>query len=47
MELLHEERIKENTGSTYLDKISVLNIPDQYEAMNSELIELLQKRVKI
>ncbi len=47
METMHKERVEEHTGITYSDKIVVLNIPDEFVAMQPELIELLQQRVQI
>lgn len=47
MEDMHRDRIKEHTGSTYLGKIEVLDIPDEYKVMEPSLVELLLSRVEI
>jgi predicted protein tyrosine phosphatase len=47
METMHKERIFEHTGETYLNKISVLNIPDVFKFGDDELISMLIERVNL
>lgn len=46
MENKHFQQIKNNTGSKYLKKIEVLNIPDIYKYFQKELIEILKNKVE-
>lgn len=38
---LHLERIQEHTGSTYLPKITNLNIPDEFTYMSEPLLKIM------
>jgi predicted protein tyrosine phosphatase len=46
MEKKHRSRIQEKFSDSLLDKpLHVLNIPDDYQYMDEELIEILESRV--
>ena len=46
MEKKHKERLREKFGSLNDDKeIIILNIPDEYQYMDTELIEILETSV--
>lgn len=47
MEAMHKTRIAENTGLTFIDKVINLNIPDIYKYKQTELIEILIKKVSL
>ncbi len=47
MEVAHKQRIEEYTGSAYLNKIVVLDIPDEFKIMDPNLVDLLLLRVQI
>lgn len=44
MEDMHLERIVEHTGDEFFDKITSLNIPDQYKFQSRELLYILKSR---
>ena len=46
MEKKHRQRIQEKFGNLLINKpIFVLNIPDDYQFMDEELIDILENRV--
>lgn len=47
MEEMHVQRIAENGGESFLQKIEVLEIEDVYKYMQPELIEILTSNEKL
>jgi len=45
METEHRSRIKDQYNEASSKKIEVLNIPDEYEFMDEELVEILQIKI--
>lgn len=44
-EPLHAERINSHTDYRFADKLVSLDIPDQYQYMSSDLVELILSRL--
>lgn len=42
MEQAHLDRLREYSGEQFLPKVSLLNIPDEFQYMQLELIQLLK-----
>jgi predicted protein tyrosine phosphatase len=47
MEAMHQQRIAEHAGESYLNKLEVLNIEDIYQYMQPALLEKLQSNEKL
>lgn len=45
MENKYREKILELYGQKYFEKIGILEIPDEYEFMDEELVELLNEKI--
>ena len=45
MEKKHLDQIRNHSGSKYISKIDVLNIPDIFKYYHPELITVLEKKV--
>lgn len=41
-EPMHEDRIEQYAGSSYLSKVTNLQIPDEFQYMQPELVQLLR-----
>lgn len=44
---MHLERIQEHTGSTYLPKITNLNIPDEFTYMSGNLLKTINSSLDL